>query len=469
MAATASPDPGSSAGTNRGAKSAIPVKSPLPPELGEWMRRQRWYTSKGATPRIERRGGWILDSEDATIETIYVLDRQDRGATLYQVPLTRRAEPLSGANPIWHDKAGYVYDAPHDPEYARAILRMLDSESLAGDAHGHRQPGARRVTIDTSAVLTGEQSNTSIICAARDGRPVILKVFRALHSGDNPDVVVQSAISATGSSLVPASLGYLAGEWPDRNETGGLARGHLAFAQDFLSGAEDGWRIALRAADAAEDFSPRARHLGRATAELHTKLAEVFPATPTTPDDVDRFVAAMRQRADSALAEVPELEPVRDRIEATIDAAARLDWPRLQRIHGDYHLGQVLSVPPTFNAWVIIDFEGEPLRPMHERSNGDVALRDVAGMVRSFDYVAGAVAHRSGQVTDDRALAWAQSSRLAFLAGYAEGGSGDLVDYPSLLDALELDKALYEAVYEARNRPDWLGIPVAAIHRLIGK
>jgi maltokinase len=463
MAVIAHPDPGQSAGAE------LPAGADLPPQLGDWMCRQRWYMSKGATPRLESRGGWTLDSGDARIETFYVLDRQARGATLYQVPLTRRSAPLAGAEALWHDQTGHVYDAPHDPEYARAILEMLDAESVAGDARGHRQPGARRVSIDTSAVLTGEQSNTSIICATLDGRPVILKIFRALHSGDNPDVVVQSAISAAGSSLVPASLGYLSGSWPDRSEEGGRARGHLAFAQDFLSGAEDGWRIALRAADAAEDFSPRARLLGRATAELHSTLAEVFPATATGPDDIARFVAGMRLRANSALAEVPDLEPMRTQIEAAIDAVVDLQWPRLQRIHGDYHLGQVLSVPPTFNAWVIIDFEGEPLRPMRERSVGDVALRDVAGMVRSFDYVAGAVAHRAGRETDVRVQAWAKSAREAFLTGYAEGGAGDLAEYRLLLDGLELDKALYEAHYEARNRPDWLGIPVAAIQRLIGK
>jgi predicted trehalose synthase len=463
MAVSAHPESGSPAN----ARAA--VEPELPAELGDWMRRQRWYTSKGATPRLERRGGWRLDSGDATIDTFYVLDRQSRGATLYQVPLTRRHEPLIGTEAIWRDETGYVYDAPHDPEYARAILRMLDSETAVGDARGHRQPGARRVSIDTSTVLTGEQSNTSIICTADDGRPVILKVFRALHSGDNPDVVVQSAISAAGSSLVPASLGYLVGEWPDRGEADGRARGHLAFAQDFLSGAEDGWRIALRAADAGEDFAPRARQLGRATAELHATLADVFPARATAPKDMERFVTGMRSRADAALAEVPGLEPVRDQISATIDSLRGLDWPILQRIHGDYHLGQVLSVPPTFHAWVIIDFEGEPLRPMHERSVEDVALRDVAGMIRSFDYVAGAVAHRAGGATDGPARAWAQSARIAFLGGYAEGGSDDLAKYPSLLDALELDKALYEAVYEARNRPDWLGIPVAAIQRLTSK
>lgn len=441
----------------------------LPTGLPEWMCRQRWYTSKGSTPQLERRGGWELTGGDARIETYFVLDRQSRGATLYQVPITRRDEPLPGCEALWHDQDGFAYDAPHDPEYARAILGLLDSEALVGDARGHRQPGARRVTISGSTVLKGEQSNTSIICTVEDGPPVILKIFRALHSGDNPDVVVQSAISAAGSRLVPASLGYLTGEWPDRAEDGGFAHGHLAFAQDFLSGAEDGWRLALRAAGESEDFSERARHLGKATAELHATLAEVLPTAETGRADIERFIAGMRARADEAIAEIPELEPVRARIESIFDEAGRSAWPRLQRVHGDYHLGQVLSVPGANNdQWVIIDFEGEPLRPMRERSDGDIALRDVAGMVRSFDYVAGAVAHQAGLQTDVAAEAWAQAAREAFLSGYADASGGDLGEYRAILDAFELDKALYEALYEARNRPDWLGIPVAAIHRLIG-
>lgn len=440
----------------------------LPVQLAEWMRRQRWYANKGSVPLLERRGGWELIAGDARIETHYVLDRQARGATLYQVPLTVRSAPLDGVEPLWQEAGEFVYDAPRDPEYARALLDVLEREVVVGGARGHRQPGARPVTIETSAVLSGEQSNTSIICAV-DGGSVMLKIFRTLHSGENPDVVLQSAISAAGSTLVPASLGYLSGEWPDPSEEGGVARGHLAFAQDFLSSAEDGWRIALRAAEAAEDFSLQARHLGRATAELHATLAEVLPTAETRPADVERFITRMRSRADSALVEVPELEPRRREIEQTIQAAASAAWPPLQRIHGDYHLGQVLAVPEAGSLrWVIIDFEGEPLRPMRERSAGDIALRDVAGMVRSFDYAAGAVAHRAGRSADEAADAWAMSARTAFLDGYAEAAGGDLDRYRAILDAFELDKALYEALYEARNRPDWLGIPVTAIHGLIG-
>jgi maltokinase len=437
----------------------------LPEALLAWIPRQRWYAGKGRGASLTQRGGWSITSGAAEVITFYVLDRQASGATLYQVPITRRTTPISGITPIWHDDAGYFYDAPHDPAYAGAMLDLIASEAEAEGTRGHRQPGAQPVTVTSTAVLTGEQSNTSIICRVADGSPIILKVFRAIHAGDNPDVVLQSAISAAGSALVPASVGYVSGEWPDRSEPDGRAHGHLAFAQEFLEGAEDAWRTALQAATAGEDFSLRARRLGRATAELHATLAAALPTRDPEDADVDRLLAAMRTRADAALDAVPDLAANRDAIEAALHAVHQVPWPRLQRIHGDYHLGQVLAVG---DAWVIVDFEGEPLRPMTERSDLDLPLRDVAGMLRSFDYVAGAVLHAGAPRTDLDPTEWARSARVAFLGGYSESNPDVDGEDRGLLDALELDKALYEAVYEARNRPDWLGIPVEAVQRLAG-
>ena len=138
-----------------------------------------------------------------------------------------------------------------------------------------------------------------------------------------------------------------------------------------------------------------------------------------------------------------------------------MHWPALQRIHGDYHLGQVLDVPE--RGWVALDFEGEPLRPLAERVQPDLTARDVAGMLRSFDYAAGSVALAETPVD---ATAWAASCRAAFLDGYASVAGAPDADAVALTRALELDKALYEVVYEARNRPSWLPIPLGAVERL---
>jgi maltokinase len=441
---------------------AAPVDPTLPDSLASWVSAQRWYGAKGRQPRLERIGGWTLDVDaDVRISTHYVLDRGETVITLYQVPLTERITALDGLEPIGQADGRYIYDAPHDPVYAGALLNLMLTEGYVDGARGHRQPGAPLVTIESSAVLRGEQSNTSIICKVVDGAPVIIKVFRALHHGDNPDVVLQSALAAAGSMLVPASLGFLSGQWRDSGRSDGIARGHLAFAQEFLPGVEDAWRVALLAAGNGTDFSAEAHALGEATAEVHATLASVLETREATSADIDAIIASMFGRLDLALSEVPSLETCRPAIERVFEAARHAPWPRLQRIHGDYHLGQVLAVPG--GGWVLVDFEGEPLRSMVERSELDVTLRDVAGMLRSFDYAAGSVALSA---TGESAAEWASAARHAFVDGYIARSGLDVRANRELLDAFEIDKALYEAVYEARNRPDWLAIPDAAIRRL---
>jgi maltokinase len=437
----------------------------LPDGLAAWVAGQRWYGAKTTVPHLERIGGWSIEQDDVRVSTHYILDHGIDRFTLYQVPLTERIVPLPALEPIGIAGGRFIYDAPHDPAYARAILGLILSEDEVGGARGHRQPGTPPLVISSSAVLSGEQSNTSIICRVENGSPVILKVFRALHNGDNPDVVLQSAIAAAGSLLVPTSVGFLSGQWPDSGQPDGIARGHLAFAQEFLPGAEDGWRVALKAAGAGEDFTKRAHTLGEATAAVHATLAEVLPTRVPTPADIDSIVAGMRARLDLALREVPALDNCRSPIERLFELARTAQWPPLQRIHGDYHLGQVLDVPG--RGWVLVDFEGEPLRAMTERSELDVTLRDVAGMLRSFDYVAGSVALSGGGSGSAESVAdWVTAARHAFIDGYVARSGVDLRLGREVVDAFEIDKALYEAVYEARNRPDWVGIPIEGIRRL---
>jgi predicted trehalose synthase len=290
---------------------------------------------------------------------------------------------------------------------------------------------------------------------------VILKIFRALHHGDNPDVVLQSAIAGAGSALVPTSVGYLSGEWRDSGRPNLVATGQLAFAQEFIPGATDAWRIALEAAVVGADFAARAYALGEATAQVHATLAEALPTRETSAADIDEIILGMRARLDQALTELPALEEYRELIENVFEEARSAVWPARQRIHGDFHLGQVLAAPG--RGWVLVDFEGEPLRSMSERSEPDITLRDVAGMLRSFDYVAGSVALTNGGETPAE---WASAARHGFVDGYIAASGNDVREHRELLDAFEIDKALYEATYEVRNRPDWVSIPQAAIRRL---
>jgi maltokinase len=440
---------------------AVPARDGFPDALSAWIARQRWYGGKGSEPRLERLGGWSIGDDSIRIHTHYLLDRGADTITLYQVPITERAVALPDREPIGMLGESYLYDAPHDPAYVTAILGLILSEGAIDGARGHRQPGAPFLSLTNSTVLSGEQSNTSIICQVQDGPPIMLKIFRTLHHGDNPDVILQSAIAAAGSHLVPVSIGSLTGEWRDSGRGDGIARGHLAFAQEFLPGAEDAWRVALRSAESGTDFSASARALGEATADVHATLASVLPTREPSAEDVDVLIDTMRGRLDLALRELPSLVGYRQLIESVLDRAHSTSWPTLQRIHGDLHLGQVLAVPG--RGWVLVDFEGEPLRPMTERSEPGVTLRDVAGMLRSFDYVAGSVALTRG---GESPAEWAALARHAFVDGYIARSGHDVRANRALLDAFEIDKALYEAVYESRNRPDWITIPIAAIRRL---
>lgn len=456
--------------------------------IAEWMPRQRWFGGKGHAPALRLIGAFDLPTveEDARVRTLLVMDDAADPPILYQVPVVERAvrqhSPAASDHLIGRlPEGGFLYDGPHDRAYTDALLALIVGEGRAassgadasgrysggGDGGGDGDGGAASARPPLSApatVLGGEQSNTSIIYRPAESAPVICKVFRQLHDGDNPDVTLQTALAASGSPHVPASVGDVRGEWDDVGQPGGRARGHLAFAQEFLPGVEDAWRVALTAAATGSAFTDEARALGTAVAEVHLSLRELFPREQPSEELVDRITAAWSRRLGIAVAEVPELGAQRAAIEAVYARAQAGAWPELQRIHGDLHLGQVLLVPG--RGWVLLDFEGEPLRPMHERCRPDLPARDVAGMLRSFDYVAGSTGIALPERAD-AAVAWADAARHAFIDGYVAASGLDLSAYRDLLAAFELDKAVYEAIYEARNRPTWAAIPLHAIMSLL--
>jgi maltokinase len=460
--------------------SITPTKTEM---VTEWMPHQRWYHGKGHVPQLRRVGGFRFEDPEGEVgcETLLLADEAVAPAVVYQVPLTYRSAPLEGADhallgTMEHSVLGtrWVYDAPHDPVYVSQLVATLLGDGVSDDAQASvgsnalakgSSTGHADGSLSSSVVLSGEQSNTSVICrmAAPDGgpgEPIIVKVFRTLQDGDNPDVVVQSALTEQGSDRVPVAIGHLSGSW-DSPDNGTTLHGHLAFAQEFIPGVEDAWRVALVAAAAGTDFTSRARDLGVVTAEIHAALARALGTHEVTPEAREALVASMRQRYAAAVTLVPDLASRSAAVDRVLGSVRDVRWPPLQRIHGDYHLGQVLDVPE--RGWVALDFEGEPLRPLAERVLPDLTARDVAGMLRSFDYAAGSVALADSPVD---ATAWAAACRAAFLDGYASVAGEPDADGQALTQALELDKALYEVVYEARNRPSWLPIPLGAVERL---
>ncbi|MFE9353103.1 maltokinase N-terminal cap-like domain-containing protein [Streptomyces olivaceoviridis] len=335
-----------------------------------------------------------------------------------------------------------VYDALHDPRSAHLLLERLRQPGTAGPLRFERDPAARVPGGLPPRLLDAEQSNSSIVY----GDAYILKVFRRIQPGVNPDLEVPAALTAQGCTRVPAPVAWFTTTAP-RPAT-------LGVLQPFLPDATDGWTLALRALAAGDHFTTESRALGRAMAEVHLALAEAFP--PAGPGENGRTAEAMCARLDAAAHAVPGLLPYVPGLRAAFRALTTCDTgPPAQRIHGDLHLGQVLRAG---RDWFVIDFEGEPSRPLAERRAPQSPVRDVAGMLRSFDYAA-----RQRRPWRPE---WARRCREAFCAGYAARAGWDPRKKHALLRAHETDRAVYEVLYEARHRPDWLPVPMAAIKRL---
>ncbi len=283
------------------------------------------------------------------------------------------------------------------------------------------------------------------------GDRVIVKLFRRLATGTNPDLEVHRALRPYGLPHVAALLGSVATTLDGEPVT-------LALAQRFVPGAVDGWELATAAAraPAGQDLLPEddLRALGIAVAEVHHALGRAFGTSALT--------GPLLADARDTMLTRPVLEPYADEVRGAFAGLTGVPpGEHVQRVHGDLHLGQVLR---TADGWKVIDFEGEPSAPIARRVVADSPLRDVAGMLRSFDYAAAQVELSCGSYGEVvAARRWAERAKAAFLAGYGAATGTDLSGRAELLRAWELDKAVYEVVYETRHRPGWARIPLRAV------
>jgi maltokinase len=470
----------------------------------------RWFGGKGRDFEVTavQRVGWVETgtSARASIElvTLTYADGSPGETELYQLPLSyyaERQERLSHAFVGWWEEpelGGYVhaYDAVHDREAMAGWLRAFDQGAAGVVTTGstteptlawHRLPGHDLDTDAHSTLFSGEQSNSSLAF----GDDALLKVFRKVTPGVNPDIAVHQVLTEAGSDHVAHLYGWLevpgfetGADAPSSTNAGTGPPLQLAMLQQFLRTATDGWDAALtsvrnlfaeadlRADEVGGDFAAEASRLGESLAEVHRTLAAHFPTHVRSADEQAALAEAMGARLDAALDVVPDLAPYAKALHATFAAVADVPGVQVQQVHGDLHLGQTLR---TVKGWKIVDFEGEPAKPLAERVLPDSAWRDVAGMLRSFDY-APRVAERTAAGADDtgaeqrafRAAEWAERNCAAFLAAYV-GDRALTDDEQVLLDAYIADKAVYEAVYEARNRPSWVPVPLTAIQRLAGE
>ncbi|MCU1483858.1 MAG: aminoglycoside phosphotransferase [Actinomycetia bacterium] len=424
--------------------------------LVDHLPKQRWFGGdEAAAASLSVLSSEVLRSEwPALVHTLVQVP--DHGSvSTYQVVLGLR--PFGADDSFLEGKGEAVlgevdtelgravaYDAMVDPELS---LRLL--ERTAPDEEAER-----------ARLLGADQSNTSVVFDER----LIMKLFRRVAAGANPDVEVTGALAAAGFGAVPRPVG----EW----EGGG---GHLAVVTEFLAGGVDGFQLALTSlrdlydaggepSQAGGDFGPDACRLGAIVAEMHVALAGAFGVTAA---DVGSWADDM----NAQLARTPDV--AKNPVAAVYETLRSVDAGPAIRVHGDLHLGQVMR---TDTGWYVLDFEGEPARPLEERRRPSSALRDVAGMLRSFHYAPAVGRRDHGEVTEElEALgaAWERHNRDRFLEGYLGVDGIDAVLPPTeraralVLAAFELDKAVYEVAYEASHRPDWVGIPLSAVQRIL--
>ena len=414
--------------------------------MPDYLPRQRWFAGQDAPETLlvkrceERAPGLVWALVDAA------------GATYQLVMGTRPAtEPPAfvqgNENGVLGTTDGLlVYDATLDPELGLALLQLVAPQESAE----HVRPAG------------AEQSNTSLVYDNR----LILKLFRRLAEGPNPDVEVVTALTKAGFENTPAAVGV----WEDGDYD-------LAVCQAFLAEAVEGWSLALTSlrdfyaattddpADCGGDFAPEAERLGETTARMHVALADAFGRTTGDAEAWADLVEAQLARLRPADLDRAAADRFVQALRTAKDAGAAI------RVHGDYHLAQVLR---SDSGWYVLDFEGEPARPLAERTAPSSPLKDVAGMLRSFHYAA-QVALSERAVENQQRFApmadrWEARQRDAFLQGYyaVEEVRGLLpADDRAVLTAFELDKAVYEVLYERAYRPDWVDIPLSAIARLL--
>ncbi|MDQ2586120.1 maltokinase N-terminal cap-like domain-containing protein [Saccharothrix yanglingensis] len=428
-------------------------------ELPAWLPEQRWFGGKDRPITSVRplRTTVLRDGVPVLVHLVVEVEQGDRREP-YQLLVTDQ--------PDNHDATG-------DSELTGPLLDLIaEGREVDGLVFAH-EPGVEIQTGLRGRRITSEQSNTSLVF----GSQYILKLFRKLTFGENPDLVLQRALHEVGCEHIAQPLGSITGELDGRGTTVGML-------QQFLPDAVDGWAMAttsvrdlmterdLHADEVGGDFAGEAQRLGQAVATVHADLERALGAEHADADDIERSVQAMVDRLDDVVARVPELEPyvpaLREAFEQARDTPGAV---AIQHIHGDLHLGQVLR---TVHGWLLIDFEGEPGAPIDERTALRSPLRDVAGMLRSFDYAAHQllVGRPEDHQLAVRALEWSRRNRAAFTQGYAESASrtvGDPRERGYLLRAFELDKAVYEVAYEHANRPEWLTVPLSSIARITGE
>jgi len=460
-----------------------------PSVLIDYVTRQRWYGSKSrAVVDAQALDMVEIRSTEPTLWLALVELRYDTGVhDLYQLLFSSTGDKVR------------VDGLAEQPALARELVSAMRAGLTVQGGEGMLEfrPAADfsglAQELDAVRLISSEQSNTSVVF----GDALILKLFRRVEPGINPELEMLRFLSERAFPNVPALGGWY-------SYSGGPLAATLGLLQQFVPDGEDGWELALdEIGEAPEQFLDRLGRLGEVTGQLHTALGSdasdpAFAPEEPSPEALGLLTARVDEEIARVFLDLPEgderLEPIAGRGEEVREQLRQLTHAgsvgRIIRTHGDYHLGQTLVVDSRLEAspgdpamlgrvnpgaqarqwdWAILDFEGEPARPLAERRRKQSPLRDVASMLRSFAYAASAARVVRGL---DVAADWEERARERFLSSYLDAVDPTLIPagqpaIERMLAVFELEKAVYELRYELDNRPDWVAIPVAGIQRLI--
>jgi maltokinase len=433
--------------------------------LIEYVTRQRWYGAKSRTvSHSEVLDTVVVRQAEPQLSLALVEMRFDTGVhEIYQLLFS--GDPEDGGIDGLAEDAGIAREIV---SAMRTSLTLQGAEGVAEFSPADDFSALGR-ELGAARIVSSEQSNSSVVF----DDALILKLFRRLEPGINPELEMLRFLTGQGFRNIPALGGWY-------GYSGGPLTATLGLLQEYVAGAIGGWELALgEIASAPESFLDRLGRLGEVTAQMHTALGAdptdlAFAPEEPSVESLGLLTATVDEEIARVFVSLPDdderLAPILGRGEEVREQLRLLTHAgsagRVIRTHGDYHLGQTLW---TKNDWVILDFEGEPARTLVERRRKRSPLRDVAGMLRSFAYAATAA-----ELTRDTAVApdWEQRARERFLDTYLETVEPTLLPpgeaaIDRLLAVFELEKAVYELRYELDNRPDWVGIPVAGIERLM--
>lgn len=425
----------------------------------EWMVRQRWYPGGADDPKPHIVDTYSMGLHDDV--RIPIVELHD--GTLLQVPLamvTKEHNTVDVIAEVGTDDL-VIIDGTSSVAFLHSWLQDVDYAHSFIDL-GKVDLGALHdslwATYEQAYAIGREQSNTSVVFG--EATPAaIVKFFRVLVDGPQPEVDIPVGIAKTGWDGVPLPL---AATYKDIHVNGQTKRVCTASMYQFIDGATDGFDYMcdlVRSHDEADQRRAleECRAIGAMTAAMHRALKNAFGEG----DYMSGVLLSQRiiEQRDLALEAYPDLAHEQALLDGIADIITSINnlgqLPPTQRVHGDFHLGQCLR---TQDRWYVLDFEGEPLRPVRERILPDQPTRDIAGMLRSLDYVV-AMADGSQQ--------WRADARQAFVDGYF-CERGDKPSAPALfvINAMEVEKVLYELRYEALHRPHMVHIPLHALHEL---